>query len=454
MDWDQNEQINLSEEIIRAAVEEINSEYAVITLGSGTFILDETDPNGIRFLTKESFKLKLSNRHVRYEVRKGNGVELKEVKQTDLWLNSEKRRQYNSLEFNPKGDSPDNVYNLWSGLPYQPKKGDTTEYWNFVKEIICDNNDELYTYTRKWMAHGIQKPWEIPKVALVLKGLKGIGKGVFASTYGGLFGRYFISFDSHDRLVGRFNGILKDKVCLFADEATWGGQKKEEGILKALITEDQRQVEEKNKDSFFVKNYTRLIIASNEDWVVPTSLDERRFVYYNVSPKLQQQNDYFKALSHYMNSQPGREALMFDLMEEDISNFNPTNIPKSNKKQGMEMIELSMSPVQRFFLNFLNEPGEFLDEVKGVVMYNMFVEFSKHERWNDVNNSSTFGLRVKKHLPVNPKPTSTGVSYRLPSIHECRRYFEKSLGAEPGTIEWTEVPEKESTKPNLKLITM
>ena len=41
---------------------------------------------------------------------------------------------------------------------------------------------------------------------------------------------------------------MRDKLVVYADEAFWAGDKKAEGVLKAMITEDTIQIEMKGKD--------------------------------------------------------------------------------------------------------------------------------------------------------------------------------------------------------------
>jgi hypothetical protein len=44
-----------------------------------------------------------------------------------------------------------------------------------------------------------------------------------------------------------------------------------------LITDEMLLVEGKYKDAFMIRNLSRLIIASNEEWVVPAGLKARRW---------------------------------------------------------------------------------------------------------------------------------------------------------------------------------
>jgi phage/plasmid-associated DNA primase len=41
---------------------------------------------------------------------------------------------------------------------------------------------------------------------------------------------------------------MKDTVLIFADEAIWGGNKKDIGKLKAMVTEEYVMIEAKGKD--------------------------------------------------------------------------------------------------------------------------------------------------------------------------------------------------------------
>ena len=64
----------------------------------------------------------------------------------------------------------------------------------------------------------------------------------------------------------RLAAILQDKLLVFADEAFWAGDKQAEGVLKGMVTEEMNVIEHKGKDAFKVKNYIRLIVASNYEW--------------------------------------------------------------------------------------------------------------------------------------------------------------------------------------------
>ena len=67
-----------------------------------------------------------------------------------------------------------------------------------------------------------------------------------------------------------------------AEEAVWAGDRSAQGVLKSLITEPEMLVERKGVDPVKMRNLMRVMFTSNEDWVVPAALDDRRFACFDV----------------------------------------------------------------------------------------------------------------------------------------------------------------------------
>ena len=98
---------------------------------------------------------------------------------------------------------------------------------------------------------------------------------------------------SSHHLVGNFNAHLETAIVVFADEAFWAGDKQGEGTLKTLITGNAIRIERKGIDLKSSPNHIHLIMASNADWVVPASADERRYFVLDVSDAHRQDHAYF-----------------------------------------------------------------------------------------------------------------------------------------------------------------
>src|SRR5690606_8158768 len=134
------------------------------------------------------------------------------------------------------------------------------------------------------------------EVAVVMRGGRGTGKSFFAKMFGRLFGRHFLQVANSQHLVGNFNAHLRDSVVVFGDEAFYAGDKKHESILKTLVTEENIVIEGKGVDAEPSRNYVHLILASNDEWVVPAGLDERRFFVIEMGEGHKQDHAYFKTI--------------------------------------------------------------------------------------------------------------------------------------------------------------
>jgi len=310
---------------VKHVVDELNKCHAHVMMGGKARILHiKSDPdhgwNIHEFYQQADFKSHYANRKVSV------GKQLKTV--GELWLSHPERRSYEGVTFNPNGAS-EGYYNLFQGFPVEPARGDCGLYLDHIQNNICKGDEDLYEYVINWMADAIQNPGRRPGVALVIRGKQGVGKGVFVNEFRRLFGPHGIQVTQSSHLVGNFNAHLRDKLIVFADEAFWAGDKRAEGVLKALVTEDTMPIEMKGVDVQNAPNFVRLIMASNNDWVVPASVDQRRFVVMEAGNARMQDSSYFKALRDQME-QGGRQALMQFLLDRDLSGVELRRIPRTD----------------------------------------------------------------------------------------------------------------------------
>lgn len=331
------------------AISEVNEEFAFTLMDGKSAVIREvrngdSSVSEIVIMNPTSFREWMAP----HQIRVGNRIE----PLSRIWLRSAHRRQYDGIVFAPHGVS-ESYYNLFRGFPIQPADGDCSLYLEFVRDVICDGNDDAFPYVMNWLAHIVQKPAEKPGTALVLRGAQGTGKNTFAGIPMKLIG-HSIELADMRRLTGQFNFHLADKLIVFCNEATWGGDRQSVGSLKAFITDKEMVFEKKHVSAQSMPNYARLIIASNDDWPVHADPDDRRFVWLDVSSAHARDHDYFAALWKQMNS-GGYGALMKHLRERDISGFNPANRPDTGF--GNDAVELSMTPEERFWFQVI-ELGE------------------------------------------------------------------------------------------------
>lgn len=308
-------------------VSELNSRHAVIgNLGGKCRVIERVYDSVLRRqrIVKQSFE-DFRNRYSNVLVAAGvdaNG-NVKYSRGGVAWLDSTGRSQYDTLVFAPGATAEEipGAFNLWQGFGCEARQGDCSRYLEHVYNNICGGVDEYYQYLMGWMALMVQRPASPGYAAVVLRGRKGVGKSIFVKQLGALFGQHYMQVSDAKHLVGNFNAHLRDTVLLFADEAFFAGDKRHESILKTIVTEEHLVIEAKGVDAEVSPSCLHLIMASNSEWVVPASSDERRYFVLDVKDNKMQDTDYFGAIAKEMDG-GGREALLWMLQRHDVSNFN------------------------------------------------------------------------------------------------------------------------------------
>lgn len=416
-------------------ITELNQCHAHVMVGGKARILNiKKDPihdwNIHDFSTPGDFRSLYANRQV--------NIGDKFHKTAEIWLNHPERLSYDGVTFDPTKKS-NGYYNLYQGFPVKAVKGDCGFYLEHIRQNICRGDEDLYEYVLDWMADAIQNPGERPGVALAIRGKQGVGKGVFVNVFASLFGPHAIQVTQSSHLVGNFNAHLRDKLLVFADEAFWAGDKRAEGVLKGLVTEDNIAVEMKGIDVQSSPNYVRLILASNNEWIIPASADQRRFVVIEASEARMQDASYFGSIINQIEN-GGREALMYFLSERDLNRVNLRNIPKT---EALVMQQLhSLDSVAQWLYNCLYS-GEIEDDAHGARIswptsvsvsnfYDAYIYFCKRHSISHPSKLAAFGRRLRELLPSSRKIREGGktrdAKYQLPDFEKAKLEFTTANG--------------------------
>lgn len=430
---------------VNTVIESLNTRHFVVQVGGKAYIATEkhNPVNGYLELELGSmadFRLIYSNKAIM--------IGEKSTPISTVWLSSMERRQYEGIVFAPGQETPGH-YNMWQGFNIQPQQGNCCLFWQHLFTVICNGNRNHYWYVRKWLAHLVQKPAEMPGVAIVIRGKQGTGKTILSDQVGSLVGQHFLMLTQMAQLTGRFTGHLKDALLVVANEAVWAGDKHGEGALKSLITDTTTPVEMKGKDLFTVTNYKRLIVTTNEQWSVPMGMDDRRFLVLEASDARKEDKLYFKAFASQM-ANGGSQALMYDLLHEDLEGFDVRTKPHSD--HGFDIKLQSAEPVvmwwfERLYegLLGLSDRDDMIGDTKWerepskAVLHAVFIEFCKTHRLRTLS-PSTFGKQLIKMMPgcsvgeIRPGGAARGRRYTLPELQKCREAFERF--AKAGTEIW------------------
>lgn len=446
----------------------MNERHAIIgNFGGKCLVVQEVEDDfgdGIKRsrLTKQGF-IDIKHRYQNKLVDLGEDKDGNPVRKPlgEWWLQHPARREYERIVFAPEKEVP-LAYNLWQGFSVESVPGDCSLFLEHVRENICAGDDSLYDYVIKWMARAVQNPGTPGEVALVLRGGRGTGKSLFVTIFGSLFGRHFMHISSDKHLVGSFNSHLRDVVVLFSDEAFFAGDKKHRSVLNTLITEKTLTIEAKGVDAEQSPNFIHLVMASNDEHVVPAGDDERRYAVLDVADGWKQDDEKFGAMLEQVEN-GGREALLHHLMSVDISRFSPRPAPQTRALYDQKI--LSLSSEESWWMGKL-ESGNILDHQPGwqrrVPVDLLVDDYIAHaDRFKIPRRASAtvLGRFLTRICPGIAKVRQAGDQdfrapdgklmrrydpnarwYVLPPLKDCRAHWDSKY---PGT-EWGPLPEVDS----------
>ena len=162
--------------------------------------------------------------------------------------------------------------------------------------------------------------------------------------------------------------------------------------MKALITEPTLTVEAKYQNAVQAPNFVHLMMASNEDWVVPAGPEARRFLVLLTEATKAKDRKYFSAIWTEMEN-GGYEAMLHELQHRDLTNFNVRDVPQTEGLQ--EQKKLSLGTTSAWWIDVLHRGYVFksrlgLEAIFGNwhpviatdLLYESYIEFAKakHER--------------------------------------------------------------------------
>lgn len=313
------------------------------------------------FWPEEEFHRALANKFVNVEKKvsneDGERTEIKRVPLSRWWMAKRDRYTFDGLIFDADAEevSEQDEINVWRGFGIKEEPdADWSLMRDHIRNVIAGEDAKSDEYIRRWIAWAFQNPTKQCEVALALLSEgRGTGKGFLGRSLCRIFGGHGLHVSKRGLLTGRFNSHFMLTSLLFADEALWPGHKEDEGALQTLISEPSIMIEPKGVNAFMMPNALKVLMASNNKWVVPAAGDDRRYAAFAVSDARKQDKSYFGKLSAQL-SNGGLGAMLHDLRSVDLEGWHPrNNIPQTTALAAQKM--MSIAPELKWLAGYLEE---------------------------------------------------------------------------------------------------
>lgn len=352
------------------------------------------------------------------------------------FLSNPSTTTYNSQAFSPV-PQPSDCLNLWSGHTAVPKQGDWKVIDDYLFDVICSQNNELYKYILNTLAHNIQHPEIKTGICIVYVGEEGVGKGIKAQLLEATWGKTTLLVQDMDTVVGNFNKSIEQVFNVFLDEALFSGNKKQTDKLKSMITEPTITIEGKYEPQRKMLSYHRFWAATNRPHFAHIRTDDRRFLFVRVSNIHKQDTTYFAKVVNALHDGHTLEAFVHDLLNADLSNFDFRKKP--NTEETWEQKRRSLSGVSRYWFEVLStgnftttknqyERDHLWHEASFITGEDLLQRYKNHDRNSERYESVQISTVYQDILKMCPsayrhKKDKRGVAY--PHIDIAREEFEE-----------------------------
>lgn len=371
-----------AESIVEEEMSHISIESQYVSLEKGATAVIE-----YIFRTEKGFKAAMANKQItiitdKKEVSKNRTRTVKEeqiLSLYDLWIKSPYRREYDRMSFVERAD--EKSFNMFHGLTVEKEDldefdpEDATPWLQHIKDIWCRGDHQVFVWMLKMLARKVQFPFKKSKVALVLKGRQGCGKGIILEPIRKIFGNYFKTLRPNE-FLGDFNGALADTLMLFLDESVFSGDRRVASQLKTLITEPTIMINQKHLPSFVIENNIDVIFATNYQQAVMVEEGDRRYFCLECDPvwagkATKESVEYFRTIAKI----PYQSIYKF-LCSVNVDDFEPTIYPTTSAIREQKIY--GMDTVVGWVYHSIEEKKAWLTKVNLIPRQNLYHEYTDY----------------------------------------------------------------------------
>jgi hypothetical protein len=228
------------------------------------------------------------------------------------------------------------------------------ELFNILIDLLANKNDDIRKYMLCWIAHMIQKPYDIPKTCLVVTGLEGTGK----DTLFDFLGKYVIgsnlytNYNNTSQMFEKHDVLRANRVLIKVEEASKKTCYENDSELKSYITSETQSFNPKNDKGFIVPSYNRFVFTTNRGNPIKLSPTDRRFVLCDSSDEKRNDKTFWTELRNTLFNNEAGGIVGRYLASLDISGFSPHILPHSDYKEMVLDIEENL---ERRFVRTIGE---------------------------------------------------------------------------------------------------
>ena len=338
------------------------------------------------------------------------------------WFKDPNIRTYDKIDFLPQQIVSNNIYNSFNGykankIPLIKNDIDNSLIMKHIREIICNNNINVFTYFINYLANLVQHPYKKSNTSIILKSVQGAGKDTIFKWFGNnILGKeYYLNEDTLELIFGKFNSCIENKILIVLNEASGKDTFIINEKIKNAITRDINIIEHKGMKPYENTNNIGYIFLTNNDNPVKIPFDDRRFCGFELNNIMANNFEYFNLLNDEINKGDYDRAFYDYFMNINIENYNFIhNRPLTTFYENMR--EINIPVIAKFLehiidINYENNNNNIC--YLSPKLFFLFNEFLKDNNFKVDYTTTKFGIDIKNYDGIIKKKTNNGYNYHF-----------------------------------------
>jgi len=364
-----------------------------------------------------------------------------------VWLEDDNKRIVNNIDFLPPPlEVDDDTFNTYDILPKVDYSDfDVNTDIDYITKFIynlCGKDNTMFNYFIKYLAHLVKYPAVKPEVAFFFSSGQGAGKDTLATLLTKLLIDKVLLVNDPEYAFGKYNLQRMNKLVLILQEAD--NMKKWNNKIKDTITCTTTNLANKGLNAITVKDYTRLIVFSNNINIIKIDSDDRRWVIPDVYSyeldTVEEKKEFFTNVYSQINNDRCVNKFYHFLNTYDVNeSFDfQTNRPKNELYYEIKKVDTPL------VVRWLYETFKDVSSEKPIKFSGKQIELSYNEFIKDNYDTNTkvsiaqIGLYLRKYFCVNKnwyygltKHKSNLMSYEIEPAkiikYITNKYFNETL---------------------------
>lgn len=335
------------------------------------------------------------------KVVKGS-VQIIKASAAPMWLKWPMRRAVDKLTYLPGQEQlveEDGLsyLNQWKGWGVKPEKGNVKPWLELVDFIFKDAPKEEKEWFLDWCAYPIQFPGTKLFSAVIIHGRHtGTGKTLAGYTLARIYGANFIKIKSKDLYDTWW---AENRQFVLGDEISGSDKRAEADMMKAMITQEEVNINIKYIPQFSVPDCVNYYLTSNHADALFLEDEDRRFFVHEVLGE-PLPLEFYVAYDKWLKKDKGAAALMQWFLDRDLSKFNP-KAPALRTQARERMIMVGKSDLAMWLAELKEDPYSKLK-----------VGQMSHQR-DLFTSQELLGMYEQEHPHATGKVTKNGMSRAL-----------------------------------------